>query len=206
MVWLWGQARLQTPSVRLSVHWLLTRNWCWQWCNYYCLSSQAVGRLHPHQCNQMSHHTPFPNVHWWRSPVDQMSRWSLKSTLLKASDHHFSELLIKQPYYYWLHNYILLHTWSRNGGGSPGNNMGHEYQGCTYTTICLYCRYTIILAIRSAVPIPIPIFMAGCINLHDIIVLSNNYCIPYLGKPVHVQACAKLDLLKLGFLWRGKPF
>ena len=41
-------------------------------------------------------------------------------------------------------------------------------QGCTYTTICLYCRYTIILVIRSAVPIPI--FMAGCINLHDNIV------------------------------------
>ena len=42
-----------------------------------------------------------------------------------------------------------------------------------------------ILAIRSAVhvPIPIPIFMAGCdcINLHDIIVLSSNYCIPYLA-------------------------
>ena len=116
MVWLCGQARLQTPSARLSVHWLLTRNWCWQWCNHYChLSSPAVGRLHSHQCNQMSHYTPFPTVHWWRSPVDQMSRWSLKSTLLKASDRHFSELLIKQPYYYWLHTYILLHTWSRIG-------------------------------------------------------------------------------------------
>ena len=45
-----------------------------------------------------------------------------------------------------------------------------------------------ILGIRLAVPIPIPIFMAGCINLHDIIVLSSNYSIPYLGKSVHVHA------------------
>ena len=35
-----------------------------------------------------------------------------------------------------------------------------------YHKICLYCRYTIILAIRSAVPIPIQIFTAGCINLY----------------------------------------
>jgi len=31
--------------------------------------------------------------------------------------------------------------------------------------------------------------MAGCINLHDIIVLSSNYCIPYLYL-VPGQACA----------------
>ena len=88
---------------------------------------------------------------------------------------------------------------------NPG--MVHLQQGCTHTTICLYCRYTIILAIRSAVPIPIPIFMASCIKLHDIIVLSSNYCIPYMGKPVHMHAChmhAKLDSLK-GFLWCDKP-
>ena len=58
-------------------------------------------------------------------------------------------------------------------------------QGCTYTTICLYCRYTITLAFRSAVPIPIPIFTAGCF----IIKISSNYCIPYMGKSVHVHDC-----------------
>jgi len=61
-------------------------------------------------------------------------------------------------------------------------------QGCTCTPICLNCRYTTILAIRSAVLILIPIFMAGCINLHDIIIISSNYCIPYLGKSVHMHA------------------
>ena len=44
-------------------------------------------------------------------------------------------------------------------------SFGNE-QGCTYTTICLYRRYTTILAIISAVPIPIQMFTAGCINLY----------------------------------------
>ena len=48
-------------------------------------------------------------------------------------------------------------------------------QGCTYTTICLYCRYTTLLAIRSAVPIPIQIFTA-CINLY-----THAYHVPYAG-------------------------
>ena len=78
------------------------------------------------------------------------------------------------------------------------------YQGCTYTTICLYYRYTIILAIRSAVLMPIQIFTAGYINLYDInhiIISSSNYCIPYV--PGQVCAClplAKLDL-SLWFVW-----
>ena len=45
-------------------------------------------------------------------------------------------------------------------------------QGCTYTTICLYCSYTKILAIRWTVLIPI--FIAGCINLFDIIINGNR--------------------------------
>ena len=60
---------------------------------------------------------------------------------------------------------------------------------------------TIILAIRSAVLIPIQIFTAGCINLYDIIISSSNYCIPYI--PGQVCAClsrAKLDL-SLWFVW-----
>ena len=43
-------------------------------------------------------------------------------------------------------------------------SFGNE-QGCTYTTICLYCRYTTILAIILAVLIPIQIFTAGCIRM-----------------------------------------
>ena len=39
-------------------------------------------------------------------------------------------------------------------------------QSCTYTTICLYCRYTTMLAIISAIPIPIQMFTASCINLY----------------------------------------
>ena len=45
-------------------------------------------------------------------------------------------------------------------------------QGCTYTTICLYCRYTITLAIRSAVPIPIPIFTAGCFIIKLVVIIA----------------------------------
>ena len=37
--------------------------------------------------------------------------------------------------------------------------------------------------ISYQIGIPMLIFMARCINLHDIIVLSSNCCIPYLGKP-----------------------
>ena len=48
-----------------------------------------------------------------------------------------------------------------------------SFQGCTSTTICLYCRYTKILAIRSAVPIPI--FTAGCINLYDITINGKSW-------------------------------
>ena len=42
-----------------------------------------------------------------------------------------------------------------------------------------------------------------CRVVHIIIVLSSNYCIPYLGKSVHVHAChmhTKLDSLKLLFV------
>ena len=77
---------------RLSVYWLLTRNWKLQWWGshyYWHLNSPAAGRLRLHQDNQMSHHTQSPTLHWYRSPVDQMNMWVLKLTLLQASDHRF---------------------------------------------------------------------------------------------------------------------
>jgi len=61
--------------------------------------------------------------------------------------------------------------------------------GLCHYTICLYCRYTLIFAIRSAVLIWILTFTAGCINLYDIITISSNYCIQYLAKSVHMYVC-----------------
>lgn len=61
--------------------------------------------------------------------------------------------------------------------------------GLCHYKICLYCRYTLIFDIRSAVPIWILIFTAGCINLYDIIKISSNYCIQYLAKSVHMYVC-----------------
>ena len=54
-------------------------------------------------------------------------------------------------------------TYSSDKSASTISGLAGLY---LHNTICLYYRYTTILAIISAVPIPIQIFTAGCISLY----------------------------------------
>ena len=58
---------------------------------------------------------------------------------------------------------MAANTYSSDKSASTISGLAGLY---LHTTICLYCRYTTILAIISAVPIPIQIFTAGCISLY----------------------------------------